>query len=207
MNNLETAIICDALHALGFEPTILSTDFRSNLQKRVIGRARTILLKPLDEHDDPEALYRGLYLLDEIENGDIVVVANGFSNCAYFGELMSTFSKRNGAVGAIVDGCTRDKDATIDLGFPVFAKNWTGRDLRDRGTVKDIDCEVIVDGVTINRGDLICADGDGIVIIPSNIEVQVLAKANEIIETEKKVKKMLSQNKKAKEIMNDCGEF
>jgi len=208
MEKIETAVLCDAMHALGYEPKILSLDFKRNFDAEpIIGRARTIELKPLDLQDKPEQLYDGLFLLDTLKCGDIIVVSNGFKDCAYFGELMSTFSKRNGAVGAIIDGFTRDKDATIKLGFPVFAKGWTGRDLRDRGTVKSVDSEVLINGISINKGDLICADGDGIVVIPEKMEESVLKKAKEILDNEKKVKCLLKQNKTAKELIQECGEF
>ena len=207
MERLETASLCDAMHALGYKPTILAKEFKSNMPSTVVGRARTIRLKKKEHDDNPEQLHDGLRFMDTIKKDDFVIIADGFEAHAYWGELMSTVASRNGAVGAVIDGCTRDKHATIELGFPVFCKDWYGQDIRGYGIVQGVDCSVVISGVCISPGDLVCADGDGVLVIPRDKEDEILERYHEIRKNEANVKSLVRKNKKARELLDECGEF
>jgi 4-hydroxy-4-methyl-2-oxoglutarate aldolase len=118
-------------------------------------------------------IHRGLYTA---QAGDVLVVSvSGAYNHGYWGEIMSTAAKHRGLAGLVIDGCVRDGVLLEKIGFPVFA-----RGLCIRGTGKDFDARGWVNAptafedLTVMAGDLIVADGDGVVCIPR-------ARADEVV--------------------------
>ncbi len=99
----------------------------------------------------------------------------------FFGELNANLAIRAGAVGAIIDGVTRDTRDTVGMGFPVFAKGHYCKDTRKRGVVTSRNRTVLIDDISIHKDDLIFGDTDGIVIIPKQHgeEKAVLARSVE----------------------------
>ena len=88
---------------------------------------------------------------------------------------MGTSAMARGIVGLVIDGCVRDADELEEMGFPVFSSG-----LCIRGTEKLFDgagslAEPITIGeITINHGDLVLGDEDGLVIIPADqVEVGI----------------------------------
>jgi 4-hydroxy-4-methyl-2-oxoglutarate aldolase len=67
----------------------------------------------------------------------------------------------------VIDGCVRDGELLGDIGFPVFARGLcirgTGKDFGARGWIGH---PTLFDNVTVNAGDLVVGDGDGVVAIP-----------------------------------------
>lgn len=109
-------------------------------------------------------LHRGIYAA---RPGDVLVVSvSGQYEHGYWGEVMSTASQVRGLAGLVIDGFVRDAVLLAEIGFPVFA-----RGLCIRGTSKDfaargwINHPTLFDGVTVNAGDLIVGDADGVVAI------------------------------------------
>ena len=110
-------------------------------------------------------LHRALYAA---RPGDVLVIhVSGKYAHGYWGEVMSTAAKARGLAGRVIDGCVRDVTLLQQIGFPVFA-----RGLCIRGTGKDftapgrINAPTLFDDVTINAGDLVVGDADGVVCIP-----------------------------------------
>lgn len=109
-------------------------------------------------------LHRAIYLA---EPGDVLVVhVNGVFEHGYWGEIMSTAARVRKLGGLVIDGCVRDGALLAEVGFPVFA-----RGLCIRGTGKDFDAPGFINypalfgDVTVNAGDLVVGDGDGVVVI------------------------------------------
>lgn len=110
-------------------------------------------------------LHRGLL---QAEPGQVMVVTvEGHHEAGYWGEVMAVAAQVRGLVGLVIDGCVRDVSALRDLGFPVHA-----RGLCIRGTDKDPHGDGAVHGslrigdVDVHSGDLVVADGDGVVVLP-----------------------------------------
>jgi 4-hydroxy-4-methyl-2-oxoglutarate aldolase len=100
------------------------------------------------------------------EPGDVIVLTMPEPEpVALIGDLLATQALKRGAAAVLVDGATRDVEDLRALGLPI----WT-RYVRVRGAVKDtlgeLDVPVEVGGTTINPGDTIVLDADGVVVVP-----------------------------------------
>lgn len=100
--------------------------------------------------------------------GDVLVVdVSGAAEYGYFGEVMAIAAQARGLTGLVIDGGVRDAERMLALAFPVFA-----RTVAIRGTLKDpagigsLGTPVRIGEVTVERGDLVCGDGDGVVVLP-----------------------------------------
>lgn len=114
--------------------------------------------------------------LVDAQAGDVLVVDAGGGAHGYWGEVMTVAAQVRGIAGLVIDGGARDIDRLETLGFPVFAR-WTairGTTKRDPGA---LELPVEVGGVPVARGDLVVADRDGVVIVPTAAIAGTLAQA------------------------------
>jgi len=114
-------------------------------------------------------------MIDAAEPGDVVVVAAGGANVSTWGGTASFAAKKKGVAGLLADAGVRDMEEIVEFEFPVFARHMTPLTGRTRIKVETIGEPIVVDGVTVEPGDLIVADGTGVVVLPA-------AQAAEIIE-------------------------
>lgn len=123
--------------------------------------------------------YRGLLrALDDVPAGSVVVIPGGRAlDAALFGELMATACAARGAAGAVCEGYVRDLPAVRALGFPLFACGTVPYDLAGRLEVVGHGEPVEVDGVRVEPGALVIGDEDGVVIVPAEVEAEVVEAA------------------------------
>lgn len=115
--------------------------------------------------------------IDLAESGDVIVVdAGGDLTNAIIGEMMLAHAARRGVAGFVIDGSIRDVAAVRMSDTPVYAAGVT-----HRGPYKDgpgeINSTVSVGGMIVNPGDLILGDADGVVCVPFDDAVTILANA------------------------------
>ena len=101
---------------------------------------------------------------------------------------MSTRALHLKAAGAVLDGYVRDSKEILDINFPTFSYGTYAQDQGPRGKVIDYNVPVEVCGITINPGDIIYGDSDGLLIIPKSIEKDVITEALEKVATESDVR-------------------
>lgn len=106
------------------------------------------------------------HALDMAERGDIIVVdAGGDLTTAIMGEIMAAIALKRGVAGIIVYGAIRDADEICRMGLPLYAMGVT-----HRGPYKDgpgeVNAPIAFEGMVIEPGDLILADGDGVLAVP-----------------------------------------
>lgn len=122
--------------------------------------------------------------LDHIQPCDILVInAFGYEGRAIMGDNLAQRFDVFGAVGAVVDGYVRDRDIIAGLGFPVFARGLTpaGPWKNGPGVIGE---PVAIGGVVVNPGDIVAADGDGVIVIPPHRANEVIAAVEEIVALE-----------------------
>ncbi|MGA5900365.1 RraA family protein [Streptomyces venetus] len=122
--------------------------------------------------------------LDHIRPGDILVInAFGYDGRAVIGDNLAQRFAVHGAVGAVVDGFVRDAAIIEELQVPVFARGLTpaGPFKNGPGTIGEA---VAIGGVVVNPGDIVAADGDGVIVVPPHRAEEALAAVAEIVARE-----------------------
>jgi regulator of RNase E activity RraA len=125
--------------------------------------------------------------IDMLQEGDIIVIANdGFVSTSTWGDITSLMAREKKAAGMVTDGLVRDIEGIVDVGLPVFAKGSTPNSPYKDGP-GEINCPVSCGGVTVNPGDIIVGDVDGVVVVPKEAAEQVAAMLVKIKEKEEKL--------------------
>jgi regulator of RNase E activity RraA len=123
--------------------------------------------------------------VDDVAPGDVVVIDNGGrEDCTVWGDILTAVAAQRGVAGTVIDGVCRDVRRALDIGYPVYSRGWFMRTGKDRVTVSDIGTPVSVAGIRVRAGDLLVGDDDGVVVVPAEVEHEVLAVAREIEERE-----------------------
>src|SRR5436190_20766621 len=178
--HLYTAVVSDSMDQLGYRNQAMREYLRPLYAScKIAGWARTIACSNL--YHVPEDPY-GIEIeaVDSLLPGEVAVVGTQKSiRNSPWGELLSTAARARGARGAIIDGLVRDVRKIEQLGFPVFASGIKPVDSMGRGIVNAYNVPAICGGVTVNPGDLVFADYDGVIVIPPEVLPDVIRLAKE----------------------------
>jgi regulator of RNase E activity RraA len=120
---------------------------------------------------------------------------------------MSTLAQIKGVEGAIIDGLTRDSAQTRAIQFPIFSRDNYARDIKKRGIIASKDETVYIDKVRVDKGYLIIGDSDGVIIVPKNIEEEIIARAIKSAKLEYRIKIAIKTGVPVKTIIEQNGEF
>jgi regulator of RNase E activity RraA len=184
-SRLYTGAIADILDKNGYRNQALPhaiTPFTT--ANRVAGIAFTAQGYPCADtaHDDTRTRLR---ILDSLAPGTVSVWATGGSlDCAHWGEIMSTAARQRGCTGAVVDGGVRDVDFVNAMDYPVFAKFKCPVSSVGRWDLVDCQIAIRVGDTVIHPGDFVLGDTDGVVVIPGDLTLDVLAAAEDVFERE-----------------------
>ncbi len=176
---LYTATLSNALEDFGQDGVILGLPPVAP-GMRLAGRAMCVLQITGEAGAFPGSDFKVGAMIDAAGPGDIVVVANSGHPVSSWGGTASLAAKVKGIGGLVVDGGVRDREEMIELGFPVFARHMVPRTGRSRIRVIEIGGTVAVSGQKVATGDVIVADGTGIVCIPHDKAEQVLQIAEKL---------------------------
>jgi len=193
-----TAAVCDACDAAGYLHQSPRLQIRPMTGcNTLVGRCKTTLWADM-AHEDPQTYELELTAVDNCKPDEVIIVAgNGSTRSGIWGELLSTASRNSGCVGVIADGMVRDIQQMTKMKFPVFARGACVYDSMNRQRVINIDVPVEIAGVRFCPNDLVIADLDGVVVVPQEVEDEVVHRTWEKIHAESRVLQEIEKGMKA----------
>jgi len=206
---LSAAILSDIVDSLGLKRRAMRPFVRPLDEAQVmVGRARTGLYMPAYALRDGENPYEiEIALVDDLQPQEVVVLAcNGPSErIAPWGELLTTAAQVRGAAGCVTDGLVRDVRQIRAMGFPVFHGGIGPLDTKGRARMVERDVRVECGGVSIDPGDLVFGDVDGVVVIPRSHEHAVMDLALEKVRGEDNTRDALLQGESLANVFKRLG--
>lgn len=174
---LYTPVLGDVLDALGrchqfLPPGIVA--LRSDLV--VVGRAMPVLVAPVY---GPQARPFGKLTeaLDQLASGEVYVAQGAGVPAAAWGEILTATARMRGATGAVIDGFHRDTPQILAQDWPVYSRGGYAQDSSVRSAILDYRVPIEIATTAVRPGDLIVGDRDGVLVIPREVEDEVLERA------------------------------
>ena len=183
---LYAGLVYDVLESFGLPNQVLSHEIRPLASDmKVAGPAFTIKGTATCERDE-EGRHKRIGMIRQMTAPCVEVRDRGTPfNVALYGELSATTARAHGAAGAVIDGATRDSTHLISMGFPVFAR--FRNPIEAFGRYMMVACQVpillsgeTVETVRVDPGDFIFGEGDGVLVIPQRLTLQVLTECERL---------------------------
>lgn len=215
---LRVSDVSDGMDAVGLQDVgSMDPDIKplwrdiENFKHRIYGIAYTVRFVPtrlrvglhLNEEPDFEKFREWVRygyslakapILEQIRKGDVIVIdAKGTGHAGFIGSNNSLSWVLRGAVGVVTNGGARDTDEIIKQQIPVYCK-YTGKGIRPgRLELESINATIECGGVQVRPGDIVVADGDGVIVVPWEKARLVAEEARKIAEEDKKSRRRLYQ--------------
>lgn len=204
--HLYSSVFADILDDKGRRHQVMRPEIRPLYPgAKVVGRAATMLAIEVTEQP-PNPYDKLMELLDGIQPGEVVIGAvQSDINAALWGELLSTHTRARGGRGVVIDGLSRDSWGIVEMKFPVFATGLSPADSKGRIEVVVIRGTIPVGGVAVSNGDLVLADDDGCVVVPADLEDEVVRLAFEKVAGEDVMRDILRKGANLREVFKEHG--
>lgn len=145
---------------------------------KIVGTAKTLRFVPFRE--DLFQSHGGGYnaqkrAFDAVNEGEIIVIeARGDATTGTLGDILALRAQTRGAAGVVTDGGVRDFDAVAEIGLPVFSQGAHPSVLGRKHVPWDVDVTIACGGASVQPGDIIVGDGDGVIVIPPALVEEVV---------------------------------
>jgi regulator of RNase E activity RraA len=185
-----SGLIFDIMEEMGMPHQALATDIRPLLPDVVIAAPAFTVQMVNDPTGDPDLREKRIRMFKEMTYPCIDIRDAGFdTRAAHYGEMNATLGAKFGCVGAVIDGGTRDSRHINERGFPVFARYQTPVEALGRSSYFRWQVPITIRGaitatVTVNPGDFIFGDIDGLISIPKDAVLEVLDRCEELYDRE-----------------------
>jgi regulator of RNase E activity RraA len=203
---VEVASVSDALEQLTGKRMYMSHRMTSIFVTKFAGFARTVQLKKDEGNNDPAALSGMLAAIDDGPADSVYVMAvEDGGDIAGMGGLMGTAMAARGYSGAVIDGGVRDVAYLRKIGFPVYATGIVPSTSVHHYRFAGGQVPVLCDGVTVNPGDIVVADSDGVAVVPRARATEVLALAEQMDFKEHSMYPVIEKLKSIQEAVKQFG--
>ena len=184
-----TGMSSDAMDELGIAGVISASVLKpTDAKARLVGRALTVK-NVAAATSVPEAVATGVSGMAEIEAHNLsepgdVLVLQGLNQISNMGGMSASIGRRQGQLGAIVDGAVRDVDHGRDIDYPIWSRSVSPMTGKWRVKTVAVNKPVTICGIAVNPGDLVLADETGVCFIPRQRAGEVLERARRITANE-----------------------
>ena len=205
-DTLYTAVLSDTLDYFQQYNQAMRANIRPLYPEAVVvGRAVTV--QSMDVYERTENPYdQEIKAVECLTPGTVLVASTNHSTrTCLWGELLSIAAQMQGAHGAVIDGYVRDAQRIITMQFPVFATGLKPVDSNGRSIVVSYQRPVNCGDVLVQPGDIIFGDLDGVIVIPQNMEQQVIAWALNKVHSENKTREALLQGYSLRDVYDEYG--
>jgi regulator of RNase E activity RraA len=190
--NTYTGIIHDVMRGMGLCDFTLPPEIRPLLADQTLAGVAATVSGKVDASVDPHQTLLGWTgLLSKARADTVLICQPNDSTVAHVGELSAETLKQKGVRGYVADGGCRDVNFILELGFPVWCRYFTPRDIVGYWLPDSYDQPIEIGAVTIHSGDLVLGDRDGMVILPRARAEEIIAGAEAAIGTENLVRKAI----------------
>ncbi|GAB3261589.1 fumarylacetoacetate hydrolase family protein [Kineosporia babensis] len=183
LNEVAVATLSSELRKRGYPHSSIDGVHPLTPGTRMIGIART--LRFVAHRPDLFTSHGGGYnaqkkAFDSLKTGEVLVIeARGDATAGTVGDVLALRAHTLGAAGVITDGAVRDSAAVADIGLPVFAQGTHPSVLGRRHVPWEVDATITCGGATVQPGDILVGDDDGVVVIPPHLLDEVARAAAE----------------------------
>ena len=196
---LFSAVLGDVLDQMGFRHQFLPPQLRPlRTDLVVVGRAVPVV-QGRGPAPGNSPFGKMLEALDSLTAGEVYLTDGAGAPWALWGELMSTRAARRGAAGAVVNGFHRDTRGILALNFPTFSHGCYAQDIRGRGHVVEYRVPILIGEVSVEPGDLVFGDVDGVLAVPAGVADAVVQQALEKVRGEDQVRRAFAEGMSAVE--------
>jgi 4-hydroxy-4-methyl-2-oxoglutarate aldolase len=203
-----TGVAHDVMRAMGLSDFTLPPSIRPLVPEQVLAGVVATVSGKVDRTADPHATLLGwTRLLSKARADTVLICQPNDSTVAHMGELSAETLKLKGVRGYVADGGCRDVSFILELGFPVWCRYFTPRDIVGHWLPDQYDQPIRIGEVTIHRGDLVLGDRDGMVILPQAQAEAIVSAAETAINTENLVRKAILEGIDPQEAYLTFGKF
>lgn len=198
--DLATPTLANALDDIGFDGVMAGIG-QVVSGTRCYGRAVTVMQETGPRGSFASEDFKVGNMIDAAGPGDVLVVANGGHAVSTWGGLATLAAKVKGLAGLVVDGGVRDREEMEQHRLPVFTRHMTPLTGRTRLRIAGINGTIQCGGVRVRAGDVIVADGSGVVCIPAEHADEVAGLAHRYAADDRLAEAELSKGLSFREAM------
>lgn len=213
-SRLTTAFVSDVLRIGGIPHAVVHHSVHRMISKKTIaGRAFCVRGETILGGVPATDRNVRLEMFQRVASGEIVVIeSGGYEAGVMFGDNVVEALHVRGCTGIVTDGGIRDRDALDELGMPIFGRFATPLSSGGQWNMTDLQVPIHLKGqtstqVVVHPGDMILADGDGVVVVPHQHAEQVLEDAEKLAEIEVVRSRGLMSGRDAGEVFGETPLF
>jgi regulator of RNase E activity RraA len=202
-----TGVVHDVMRAKGLRDFTLPPEIRPLAADQVLAGVVATVSGKVSAADPHATLLGWTGLLSRARAGTVLICQPNDSTVAHMGELSAETLKLKGVRGYVADGGCRDVRFILEMGFPVWCRYLTPRDIVGTWLPDSFDQPIRIGDVTIHAGDLALGDRDGMVILPQARAEEIVAAAETAIGTENLVRKAILEGVDPQQAYLQYGKF